>query len=178
MATMTAQILVGGASSYHGGITPSHVLYLSENSRPAWMLMSHDIYSDAPPDTRRVVWIPTVERMLEDAIVMTAIHVLRNPRVLEAASSCFEEPEGDRVELYDDAKGDLDGLYEAARAIEGFPKLVISTFAGSTITRQLPILRKYTMDVEVCAASYRREWSEWQKETVEAGRLDSEPWPE
>ncbi len=174
MATMTAQILVGGTSSYHGGILPSHVVCLSAHSRPAWILMAHEIHPEASNDTRRVIWIPTVERMLEDAIVMIALHVVRDSRVLEAASACFDRPEGDRLELYDDAKGDLDGLYEAARAVKGFPKLVISVLAGSTIVRQLPVLREYTMDVEVCTSTFRREWSEWQRETVEAGRLDFE----
>lgn len=172
MATMTAQILVGGSSQYHGGIIPSHVLYLSENSRPAWILMSHEISSEGPLDTRRVIWIPTVERMLEDALVMISLHVVRDPRVLDAAAACFDRPEGDRLELYDDAKADLEGLYEAARSVEGFPKLVISTFAGSTIAQQLPILQEYSMDVEVCPCGYRREWSQWQNKTIEDGSLE------
>ncbi|MFW5807332.1 MAG: hypothetical protein ACOCWU_06660, partial [Spirochaetota bacterium] len=139
MATMTAQILVGGNHRHHGGIIPTHAVYLSENSRSAWILMSYEIYPEGPLYIRRVIWIPTVERMLEDAIVMIALHVVRDSRVLEAASACFDRPEGDRLELYDDAKGDLDGLYEAARAVKGFPKLVISVLAGSTIVRQLPV---------------------------------------
>ena len=178
MATMTAQILVGGNHRYHGGIIPTHAVYLSENSRSAWILMSHEMYPEGLPDTRRIIWIPTVERMLEDAIVMIALHVVRDPRVIDVASACFDRPEGDRLELYDDAKAGLEGLYEAARSVDGFPKLVVSTFAGSTIAPQLPILQEYPMDVEVCPSSYRREWSEWTGERVEAGRLEFEPWPE
>lgn len=175
MATMTAQILVGGSHRNHGGIIPTHVLFLSENSRPAWILASQQIYADDPVDTQRIIWIPTVERMLEDAIVMIAMHVVRDPGVIDAASACFENPESKRLELYADAKAGIDGLYEAARAISGFPKLIVSTFAGSTINRQLPVLREYSMDVEVCPSAYRREWSEWRQQVFEQGHLDFLP---
>jgi hypothetical protein len=33
MATLTAQILVGGSHPNQGGINPSHYLFLSESSR-------------------------------------------------------------------------------------------------------------------------------------------------
>ena len=35
MATLTPQILVGIPHPNHGGINPSHFLFLSENNRPA-----------------------------------------------------------------------------------------------------------------------------------------------
>lgn len=42
MAAYTAQALVGQAHPNHGGITPTHRLYLSENSRPAWILLPEE----------------------------------------------------------------------------------------------------------------------------------------
>ncbi len=59
MATVTASILVGTVHQNDGGISPTHQLLLSENSRPAWSLFSMDSAK------RRAVWIPTVEDMLE-----------------------------------------------------------------------------------------------------------------
>ena len=44
MATMTAQILVGNPHPYHGGINPTHKIYLSESSRPALILIREDIH--------------------------------------------------------------------------------------------------------------------------------------
>ena len=38
MSSMTAQIAVGHPDMYHGGIRPTHVVWLSENDRPGWIL--------------------------------------------------------------------------------------------------------------------------------------------
>ena len=38
MATLIAQILIGSSHPYDGGINPTHCLFLSENSKPAWVL--------------------------------------------------------------------------------------------------------------------------------------------
>jgi hypothetical protein len=43
MGTFTAQILIGNNHRYGGGIIPSHAVFLSENSRPAWILKNLDL---------------------------------------------------------------------------------------------------------------------------------------
>jgi hypothetical protein len=45
MASFTAQILVGSAHPYNGGIIPTHFLFLSENDRPAWILVPENVDS-------------------------------------------------------------------------------------------------------------------------------------
>jgi hypothetical protein len=171
MATMTAQILIGSAHQNHGGINPSHFLFLSENSRPAWILTPQNIHPDDRPVPPRVVWIPTPDNLLFDALAMIALHVCRDASVLEAAGEAFEDPLAERLELIDDAKGPLDAMYNACRNIEHFPKLVITLFEDARLDEQLPILDDFTMDVEVCRPTFVRAYSAWTKTTRVEGSL-------
>jgi hypothetical protein len=89
MAAMTAQLLVGHPDRHHGGIQPTHVVWLSENGSAAWILQEvwRDIYGEptgAAEDQEpsqwtdgKIIWGPT-EHMLEDAILLVAVCVLRD----------------------------------------------------------------------------------------------------
>jgi len=50
MGTLTAQFLVGKTHPNHGGINPTHYLFLSENSRPVFTLLKENIYADRRTD--------------------------------------------------------------------------------------------------------------------------------
>jgi hypothetical protein len=71
MGTYTAQVLIGTPHPNHGGIHPTHQLMLSENSRPAWILTSWENTEEEK------VWIPTIESMLEDGLLMIAFYLLK-----------------------------------------------------------------------------------------------------
>jgi hypothetical protein len=145
MATLTAQVLVGSAHPNHGGIEPTHYIFLSENSRPAWLLLHQNIFKEASDDVI-ATWIPTVENMLEDLLVMIAIHICQDRQVIELAKSFCTKIESDRIELYSDFEASQrQQLYQKCRNITDFPKIIISVFSGSTIERQLPILEQYQM---------------------------------
>jgi len=80
MSAITAQILVGQAHPNLGGINPTHYLFLSENSRPVWILVPQNLWElESSINEKKVTWIPTVENLLEDALLMIGIHVLKNP---------------------------------------------------------------------------------------------------
>ena len=83
MGIFTAQILVGHDHRNHGGIIPSHAVYWSENSRPAWILDTIDLFSD-DIDKKKVCWIPKVDNMLEDAMLLIGIHVIKDETVIRA----------------------------------------------------------------------------------------------
>jgi hypothetical protein len=94
MASYTAQVLVGTADFWHGGIDPTHFLWLSENSRPAWVLEPADgnegglpvRTSQASSAHRRIVWVPsTVEHILGEGLLLIALHVERNEPTIELA---------------------------------------------------------------------------------------------
>jgi hypothetical protein len=166
-------MLIGTGHPNHGGIGPTHYAFLSENSRPAWMLVSQNVFdSGRRGGWKKIVWIPTVEHMLEDGILMMAIHVLRDKDVLSNAKKSFKTANLNRVELYEDIESEaLIKLYEQCRSIKILFKIVLTVLEGSTIMRQVGILEKYSMDVEVCVPKYYRAYTHWGDETIIKGSL-------
>lgn len=172
MATLTAQILVGSPHPNHDGIGPTHYLFLSENSRPAWMLVEQNVFQDEQSEFRKITWVPTVENMLEDALLMVSVHVAKNPKVVEMAKSYYPDIHSGHVELYPHLnESQRNALYEECRGIADFPKLIISVFRKSTIEKQLAVLEHYKMDVEVCSPTYSRLYSGWTNDTCIEGSL-------
>ncbi len=155
MSTVTAQILVGQKHYYSGGIIPSHRLYLFENSRASWLLIAEDISKDpAASNKNKIKWVPTVEKMLEDALLMVAMYVERDEALIKMAGSYFRSKDSNGLELYQDIKPhDLNKLYEKCRSIIFNNKIIVSVFEGSTIRKQIPILKQYSLDMEVCISN-------------------------
>ncbi|MGG1401583.1 hypothetical protein ABE288_27755 [Bacillus salipaludis] len=174
MATFTCQILIGQKHSYDSGIINiSHSLYLSENSRPAWILSPTNILDEQNHPQQNITWIPTLENMLEDALVMIGIYVLKNKELTKLANQLFRQPNKNFIELYQDidSKG-LEQLYYQARKIESSHKIILSVFQGSSILKQLPILKHYQNDIEVCKSIFTKEFSLWSRKFEEIGDLD------
>jgi len=172
MATLTAQILVGGSHPNHGGINPSHYLFLSENSRPAWILTSENIFSEKQ-EQEKIVWIPTLENILEDALLMIGIYVLEDEGLCELAKEYFDDLETDHIELYDDiSEEDRNKLYQECRKLEQNYKIVITSFDEDRFDNQLKVLEDYAMDVSVCTPKYTRHYSRWQDEVKVRGSLE------
>ena len=173
MGTFTAQILVGTPHQNHGGITPTHCLFLSENSRPAWVLLPQNIFEPSPNlKNDKITWIPTVENMLEDALLMIAMHVIQDKEITGLAEKVFRNKAPHWVALYDDID-ELDRikLYEKCREIGNRFKIVITVMEESSITGQLKVIEDYKMDVEVCKPSFSRMYSAWQNEVQVKGQL-------
>jgi hypothetical protein len=153
MGTITAQIIVGRSHLYHDGIIPSHFLFLSENDRPAWILFGPNIFEEPYNSRKKIVWIPSTENMLEDALIMIAIHVLKNKTVKKNAEKFCSSISGSPLEIYSAfEKSQLYELYENCRSIKNWPKIVVSVFHGSTIENQLDVLKEYSLDFEQCVS--------------------------
>lgn len=169
MATFTAQILVGQKHPYDGGITNlSHTLYLSENSRPAWILSVIN-----GETSQKITWIPTIEHMLEDALVMIGLYVLKDPELLSTAMRAFKDPNSEWIELYDDiSPEDREALYKQARKINSTHKICLSIYQGSTLSNQLNDLAHYQNDIEVCQSIYKKEYSLWNNRVETNGKLE------
>lgn len=162
MATMTAQILVGNSHMYDGGINPTHYAFLSENSRPAWILVPQNIFSpDQDEKIEKVVWIPTLENMLEDGFLMIALYVLQDKEVQVTAKQLFNWNKDAYLEVYSINPVDRERLYSMCRGLTYRYKTIISVFEGSTIWRQLNVLIDYGMEVEVCKTGYARKFNVW-----------------
>ena len=177
MGTFTAQILVGRSHPYDGGIIPSHYLFLSENGRSAWILLPQNIsiFREGRFRERRrgIVWIPTPENMLEDALLMIAIHVCRNQEVIDIAKRFYPEIDRlSRLELCSEIeRSGLEQLYQKCREVVAFPKLAVSVFSSSSIQSKLSVLEKYNMEVEVCVLVYNRWYSCMAKKMYVEGSL-------
>lgn len=151
MGTITAQILIGKPHIYHEGINPTHFLFLSENSRPAWIMVPQNIFPDVKNEGERVVWIPTIENMLDDALLMIGIKIIKNPAICklfyEFSSSYNDSP----LEIYSCFnKEQLTILYDESKKIKNWPKLVITVLNESHIKKLLPSIKAYKVEFEIC----------------------------
>jgi hypothetical protein len=175
MGTFTSQILVGQKHSYDGGIINiSHTLYLSENSCSAWILTPAEGSNENKQSQEKIVWIPTLENMLEDALVMIGLYVLKDEKLASLAGKYFQQPKKQNViQLYDDIKPeDLQELYKHERTIESSHKIILSVFQGSSILKHLPVLKNYQNDIEVCKSIFTKEFSMWNRRFEESGGLE------
>lgn len=100
MATFTAHALVGQSHPNHAGILPTHRLYLSENSRPAWILLPEALsVRDGSAMESKVIWLSTLENMLEDGLLLIAVQALQDPVVTELAAEHFQTAAGSSIDL-------------------------------------------------------------------------------
>lgn len=176
MATMTAQIQVGQAHRYHGGINPTHYLFLSENSRPAWILVSQKSFNDGKEESEikndKVTWIPTLERMLEDALVMIAYYILKDSKVCRLVDKYVNSKSKNWVEVYEDIPENIrEELYKACRSKDNNYKMVVTVMGGSSLLGQLKVLQLYKMDLEVCTSIYSRNYDPLKEVVDERGSL-------
>ena len=172
MAALTTQILIGSPHPNDGGIIPSHFLFLSEGSRPAWILVNQNIDQTEKHKHSKITWIPTLENIFEDALLMIAVHICKNKEILNKAKDFNANIQADWMEMYTDLnESQRLQLYQECRTIENYSKIIVSTFRGSAIEGQLSILEQYKMDVEVCQVNYSRLYSSWRDNTTIEGSL-------
>lgn len=170
MATITAQIMIGSGHPNHDGIVSSHRLYFLENSRPSLVLLPEEVLGEADPI--KVTWIPTLENTMEDALLMIAIHVLKDPDIVEMASNFLRSEDNNWVVLYEDiSPQDLETLYQRCRDLKNTFKLVVTVLRGSNIEEQLKVLAQYKMDLEICRPNFVRLYSQWLEQTRIEGEL-------
>jgi hypothetical protein len=168
MGTITAQILLGQNHPYEGGLLQvESTLYLTENGVARWTLYSA---GDKKPVAG---WIPTPETMLEDGLLLLGLHVWKDLLLLEHASQVFTSPLGMIDMLSEDTISNEDRwkLHRRCESILNGRNLVFTVLEGSSISKQLGIINKYTFEAEVCKTMYGRNWSVWTKSMDQWGSL-------
>jgi hypothetical protein len=138
LSTFTAQILVGTEDPYNGGINPTHFLFLSENDRPAWILVNENIARENSV-IERIVWNPTAENMFEDALFMINLHIEKNKTLIDYLKENhkkinFNANNISIPEILD--KKDLEKIYQLNLDLlkkNKSLKLVVSIFADSNL---------------------------------------------
>jgi hypothetical protein len=157
MSTNTAHFLIGTSHTYHDGIQPSHHLVLTENSRAGLFLASLPQAGIPENDSNYrhlITWIPTVDTMMKDVLLMIGLRVAKIPELVklakESAPGLFLKP---RTELYDIDQDALARLHEAAMAASDFPKVVATILEESHLNTQLEVLEQHPCPKEVCVSS-------------------------
>lgn len=143
MGAFTAQILVGHEHRYGGGIIPSHAVFLSENSRPAWILKELEV-AEGNSCSEFIRWIPTIDNMLDDAMLLIGIHVVKDEVVIKAARNVCKFDSLNELELYEAfTSEDLTSLYDLVRASSVEYRIALTVFNVSHIFDQCRVLDLY-----------------------------------
>ena len=138
MSTITAQILVGTGDPYHGGVNPTHYLFLLENDRPAWILVNENI-TGKNKTAEKIIWTPTTENMFEDALFMINLYIEKNKTLIAYLKENhkkinFNTNNISIPEILD--KKDLEKIYDFNRDLlkkNKSIKLIISIFSDSSL---------------------------------------------
>ncbi|MBX7135830.1 MAG: hypothetical protein K1X67_24445 [Fimbriimonadaceae bacterium] len=149
MATTTATAVIGHAHPSGGGINPTHVLFLTENDRPSLSL--YRIKSEGS-FSRLAIWIPTVENMLEDLLLMVAALTGAHRPLAQA----FKAEAGSGAARFDMTT--ISGerrheLYASCRELPLGRKIVLSVLEDSTLVQQAARLRSFQADCELCLST-------------------------
>jgi hypothetical protein len=157
MRETTAEIWIGPDQSSdwmgtQGGINATHLLLLRENSRPAWMLLPGNFYDAKPPTIGPAkVWVPTLKRPIEDALLLFAVMGAKVPEV-RAVFNEFEKSRGkSRLDLAEKfPRGVPKQVYEASRRhLKGW-HVIVSAGDYSLAKIDLAALTRYrNLTVEV-----------------------------
>jgi len=130
------------------------MLFLTENDRASWTLTTLREEADGP-----ITWIPySPATLVDDAMLMVAVHVLQDEGVLEAASRVVPGIAGDRADLNTAAHGsELGGVYERCRTLRSGCSMVVTVLAGSSLVPLLVVFDRYPFDVRVCREDGARD---------------------
>lgn len=172
MATMTAFIKIGGNHPNDQGLVNlTHTMYLSENGVARWTLRKENLYQEEKGETKAISWIPTPENMLQDALLMIGLFVYRDDELIKKAEEVFQKPIS-QFDVIDSSLGlNLEKLYDKVKVLGKGSKLVINVLDGSSITKQLEVLKDYQMELEVTKTIFNKYYDHWSNQVREEGEL-------
>ena len=162
MAAITALANIGYPHPNDGGLRTECIIQLSEGNRPAWVLDPAYIWGTAiPRPPRQVVWIPTLDAMAEDLILMIGVHVLQDHELIQGMQEAGVDPSARRLELGSLTHDVRLPLYEHCQQIESSWKVALTVFEGSYLKGHLGALASYNCQLEVCTSVFRRSANRW-----------------
>lgn len=169
MGTITTIIHVGSGHPYHGGIIPEHVLYLSENDRPVWILTEY-LPKEASQVYRMVPHSP--KYILEDAFTFIGWVVMKNPLFNEY----FHGDPRPRSLMHFPNEQDPDhsvasGLIRQVFG-RGGPMIAISFIEQQKIPQQAAFIKDLPVQVCLLTAAYSRTRSSGENKMVETGNFE------
>lgn len=178
MSTITATIFVGTAHVNDGGIQPTHMIQLSENSR--FSLHLHSFASDPharsftePNPGKGMVFIPTPDQTIDDIFLIISTYILRavNPPVQlhgpEKTSFSSLLDKDQRAQLYRQSKSAVQGLNM---------KVVFHLLDDSHLLRSMDQIEAYPCDFEITKTFKKRVRDGWSGE-IETATNQNHPKP-
>jgi hypothetical protein len=128
---------------------------------------------DEPWTQEEISWVPAgPEHILEDGLLLIAVHVLRDGDLLELTRAKLPELVRDSSVELEKLPADLLGeLRERSRHINMGQKVVVTVLGGSSLEGQLPLLERYLMQLEVCTVTYSRTANQWSPALRTRGSL-------
>ena len=151
MAAITCIILVGNSHPYGGGNRHFAEIELSENSRPNFSLSWKRRPRDNPFFEKFLI-IPTVENMVDDAMLMVSASICRHVDTLEyMRNSGIEiDQKSVRIELYDELSEEQRlSLYSIVKSNKNFPKLTFCIFEECHLLTQIDKFKEYNFEYEL-----------------------------
>ena len=150
MGSYSTQIIVGNRGLYDNGVVPTHQLFLWENDRPAWNLL--DICLENQPAGIKIIWIPAPEEILECALLMITLFILKDDDVESRIKQALSKELTDFIELQNDMDTeDRVSLYEfnLEKLRQYDIKLVINILGSTCIIDKLHLIQDYGIDVDI-----------------------------
>ena len=168
MATTTAMILIGEGHPNDGGINVRHQIDLLENDHPLLVLR------DAANQRELARWIPTIQGMTEDCLVMIAAILLGDQEITDLLAKHLSTKTIKAINL-NDYQDLLPLIYQAARKafLNRDLKIVITLLDGNSMESSIDSLNYYQMDLEICPSVFSRYHSSWTGKIETKGRLES-----
>lgn len=175
MATMTAQMLIGQGQQHGGGFEPTHYAFLSENGRAAWILKpENQAETGQAGPAKKIVWIPADDNILNDGLLMVAVHVVKDKGVIAGARGSFRNPDLADYQLLPQVHPTArENLYNMCKRLDYRFKIVLTVLSGSSLMSELSVLEDYALDVDVCVTRYSRRYSHMTNETIIRGSLNN-----
>jgi hypothetical protein len=163
MTAVNSLILVGNAHPNDGGNRAFAEISQECGDRPLLHLKWKKFFKNTETDVfRDFKMIPTVENMLDDAILLVAYAICRHPKIFPIVNSMTQEkPLTTRLmTMYQDftLEQRLD-LYAVLKTMDDLPKISWCLFRNSDLNESLINLKEYSIECEVMQSIYSVEYS-------------------
>lgn len=183
MSTCTSELIFGKAHQNDSGIGFNHRLTIYEGDRPMLVFEKKPSLNDGGVLVDR--WIPHVDRMVEDCMVMIAGYGAGDYKVLDLIDEMKQGfNQNEIIELNRVDVGLMGRLYEASR--QSFElkvkktkhsisadrwKVTACVFKDSSLVHSLDKFIEYDIDIEVCRSVFQSEYSAWNQKINVWGEL-------
>jgi len=175
VSAVTALILIGNSHPHDGGMRAFAEIILEEGERPTFKLRwIRPLKKSSSTQFRNFTMIPTLENMLDDALLIIVYALCRNTKIFKKINLITKGAPvyTHRLSMYEDfTKEERLELYADIKEISDFPKVTWCLFEGTGIANSIQNLTYYLLESEVTRSAYLRTYDQLSSEWKVYGRL-------